>query len=243
MVAAKHDHPALNPLEDSQEVYQADAVSVGDALTGEQLKAAEDQLEARKVFAKHNRASWMDVAHAEARKNDLLWEHSSLQDVGGGAPPTGAWEQRLVAILDQRLPPNFQQEWQEVKQKGDILATKVDTLATKGDILATKVDNLATKGDILATKVDNLPTKLGAMMWNNDSSGINRRATSDTDNILPLKNDSGGRPAHFPTTLGEFNRLNNDQITPFLEFYGLDRSRSRGSKLNRLKNHICGHGE
>jgi hypothetical protein len=120
-----------------------------------------------------------------------------------------------VDTLEQRLPPNFQQEWQEVKQKGDILATKVD----------------------------NLPTKLGAMMWNNDSSGINRRATSDTDNILPLKNDSGGRPAHFPTTLGEFNRLNNDQITPFLEFYGLDRSRSRGSKLNRLKNHICGHGE
>ena len=228
MVAAKHDHPALNPLEDSQEVYQADAVSVGDALTGEQLKAAEDQLEARKVFAKHNRASWMDVAHAEARKNDLLWEHSSLQDVGGGAPPTGAWEQRLVAILDQRLPPNFQQEWQEVKQKGDILATKVDTLATKGDILATKVDNL--------------PTKLEAMMWNKDVIGLNRGATSDTDTIVSLKNDSGGRPADFPTTLGEFNRLNNDQITPFLVFYGLDRSRSNGSNLNRLKNHICGQG-
>jgi outer membrane murein-binding lipoprotein Lpp len=126
--------------------------------------------------------------------------------------------------------------------KGDILATKVDNLATKGDILATKVDNLATKGDILATKVDNLPTKLEAMMWNKDVIGLNRGATSDTDTIVSLKNDSGGRPADFPTTLGEFNRLNNDQITPFLVFYGLDRSRSNGSNLNRLKNHICGQG-
>jgi len=97
MITAKHDHPALSPLKDSQEVYR-------DVLTGAQLKAAEDQLEARKVFAKQNRASLMDVAHAEARKNDLLWEHSSLQDVGGGAPSTGTWEQRLMEILDHRLP-------------------------------------------------------------------------------------------------------------------------------------------
>jgi len=48
-----------------------------------------------------------------------------------------------------------------------------------------KLDTLATKVDNLATKVDNLPTKLEAMMWNKDVIGLNRGATSDTDNVLP----------------------------------------------------------